>query len=64
MESLLIGGDFYVLKLLWSFRLNLGVSSCSYFFLAHDLFCFILVVYDRGRYYDVYICFLFHIVLH
>ena len=45
MESLLIGGDFYVLKLLWSFRLNLGV-------------------YDRGRYYDDYICFLFHIVLH
>ena len=41
-ESLLIGGVFVVLEL-WSFRLYLGASSCIYifFFLAHDVFCFI-----------------------
>ena len=58
-------GRFYVLKLLWSFRLNLGVSSCSFFFFWLMIyFVLFFVVYDRGRYYDVYICFLFHIVLH
>ena len=44
------------------------VSRCFIlylYFLAHDVFCFILVVYDRGRYYDVFISVsLFHIVLH
>ena len=40
-----------------AFRLYLGASSCIYF-LANDLFCFIWVVYDRGRYCDVFIsCF-------
>ena len=28
------------------------------YFLAHDVFCFILVVYDRGRYCDEVILFL------
>ena len=41
--------------LFWSFRLYLGASSCIYIFLAHDVFCFIWVVYDRGGYYDVFI---------
>ena len=35
------------------------------FFLAHDVFCFIVVVFDKGRYFDVFISVsLFHIVLH
>ena len=34
MESLLIGGDFFfnVLELLWSYRLYLGASLCTYIF--------------------------------
>ena len=39
-----------------------------YYFLAHDVFIlmylFLCDVYVRGRYYFLFFCFLFHIVLH
>ena len=54
MDFLLIRGDFVVVLELWSFRLYLGASLCTYF-LAHEVFIlmssFLWVAYDRGRHY-------------
>ena len=59
MESLLIGGDFFfnVLELLWSYRLYLGASLCTYIFwlMMYLFWCLysLWVVYDRGRHYGL-----------